>query len=219
MAVREREPQIPRRSRFWCGLVRVLAPVVHQVWFGLRICHRERLDSLWGRPFVSVCNHIHPLDCTAVNRVLCRQPVYYLSLEANYHLPIAGSLLRRLGVLPAPGASLGETRRFMEQASAVLDSGGILHIFPEGELRRYDPSLRPFRHGAFHLAARQGVPILPMVLRPRPGRRPRGRPRLTLEILPPIQPFSDLPTRKAAQAMEAECRRRMEQALEKGENK
>ncbi|UTW09661.1 lysophospholipid acyltransferase family protein [Pseudomonas benzenivorans] len=50
-----------------------------------------------------------------------------------------------------------------EALAAILDAGQSLVFFPEGTLSR-EPGLQPFRMGAFVLAARADVPLLPVAL-------------------------------------------------------
>jgi 1-acyl-sn-glycerol-3-phosphate acyltransferase len=51
----------------------------------------------------------------------------------------------------------------MAACGDALESGSSIMIFPEGT-RSVDGELRDFKHGAFTLALRHHVPILPIVL-------------------------------------------------------
>ena len=39
---------------------------------------------------------------------------------------------------------------------------GLIHFFPEGECYRWSQDIQPFRPGAFLLACRLGLPVIPM---------------------------------------------------------
>ena len=46
----------------------------------------------------------------------------------------------------------------------VLERGGSLIIFPEGELGTQEGALQPLQHGAAQLSVHSGVPLLPVGL-------------------------------------------------------
>jgi 1-acyl-sn-glycerol-3-phosphate acyltransferase len=81
-----------------------------------------------------------------------------------------------------------DTRQFVEAAK----SGKSLIVFPEGTFRRM-PGLLPFRMGAFVIAARAGVPVVPVTLRGtrsalRDGQWLFHRSRLSITFSAPIEP-------------------------------
>jgi 1-acyl-sn-glycerol-3-phosphate acyltransferase len=60
-----------------------------------------------------------------------------------------------------------DTQRGVEDIESFAEAvrgGDSLIVFPEGTFRRA-PGLRPFRMGAFVVAARVGVPVVPLTLR------------------------------------------------------
>jgi 1-acyl-sn-glycerol-3-phosphate acyltransferase len=87
------------------------------------------------------------------------QPAYALVHDAAFRVPVVRNLLVKLGGL----------RACRENAEKVLDMGGILMIYPGGEL----DCLRSFRRrniidfhgrtGFIELAMRRGMPLLPVV--------------------------------------------------------
>jgi len=109
--------------------------------------------------------------------------------------PLAGLLLERLGTLFVerfdPDRGLGD----LGLAERALARGESLLFFPEGTFDRA-PGLRAFKLGAFYLAARAGVPVVPVAIR---GSRsilravdwfPR-RGAIQVTIRPPIPPDGD----------------------------
>ena len=111
---------------------------------------------------VIVCNHSSYLDGLVLTAVLPGQLHYGAKAELGTH-PLAGPVLRRLGVrfLERFEADRGvqDTERLSEAARHER-----LVLFPEGTLTRM-PGLLSFRMGAFQVAARAGVPVLPVVMR------------------------------------------------------
>ena len=81
----------------------------------------------------------------------------------------------------------------MDGCAKAIDGGNPVMMFPEGT-RSKDGLLRPFKHGAFTLAKRAGVPILPIVIEgtgnalPKAGFVLQGRHPITVRVLDEIAP-------------------------------
>jgi len=181
----------------------VLFMAVDFLWFGLRIRGRKNLAVLKKSGAVTICNHIHFLDCVFSACAIRRPMPAFLTLESNFRLPVIRRLIRILGAIPLP-----ETRGgFLRMNQAVRDhlkKGGVLQVYPEHVLHPYYPGIRGFRRGAFAFAADAGVPVIPLVLTPRPPRglwRLKRKPCLTLTVLPPIWPDPSLLRKKAASTL------------------
>jgi 1-acyl-sn-glycerol-3-phosphate acyltransferase len=79
-----------------------------------------------------------------------------------------------------------------EQARQALREGRPVLIFPEGTFTPAD-GVRPFRLGAFQLAAEEGVPLQPIGIAGvrailRAGHRLLRRGEVRVEVLPPVPP-------------------------------
>ena len=175
---------------FW-NFILVLIVFIDRVFLGLRIEGQENLKGLGGRGFVSVCNHVHMMDCTMAALALAHKRIFFVTLESNFRIPVIRHLVRALGGVPLP-ASPACMREMTAAMRTAVAEGFAVHLYPEGVLQPYAGTLRPFRKGAFTLAASIGAPVLPMAIC---YRRPRGlyalwkrRPCLTLRILPPVYP-------------------------------
>ena len=153
----------------------------------LRVRGLESLSSPAVR--VLAANHASYLD----GLVLCAALPPHFTFVAKRELAgqrIAGRFLRKLGahfverVDPRGGADDAEG------LARALEAGESLVIFPEGTLGP-EPGLRPFHMGAFVLAARSGVELLPLaiggtrrVLRDGQWRLRRGA--IQVECCPPL---------------------------------
>ena len=85
----------------------------------------------------------------------------------------------------------GSIKQMMDDAERTLAEGSSLMIFPEGT-RSPDGRLKAFKHGAFTLALRAHVPLLPIVVEgtsnalPKRGFILRGRHAISVRVLPEI---------------------------------
>ncbi|MDD3242962.1 MAG: lysophospholipid acyltransferase family protein [Eubacteriales bacterium] len=197
-------------------LVYLIFPAYNRLLFGLRIEGEEILRGLVGGA-VTVCNHVHMIDCTMVAQALgYRRRFYMATLQSNLEIPVIRHLVRQLGGIPIP-QNPADFFRFYQAGKQALQRGDLLHVYPEGVLRPYYDGLRTFENGAFSFAYDAEVPVIPMVLLYRretgfPHGR-KKRPCLTLKILEPVYPRTDAPRRAEVVRLKQECRRKMEEAM------
>lgn len=159
-----------------------------RVILGVRIKGRRRLP-VGGA--LTVCNHVHTLDSAIVGLALFPRRVVVTSLPENLSHRWYGGLVKILGGVPVP-ESFDELGSFFDEMELLLARGRLVHFFPEGELNPYDTELREFKRGAFHLAAKARVPVVPLSIRfssPRGWRRVlHRRPTMDITIGEPIPP-------------------------------
>ncbi|WP_304224375.1 glycosyltransferase [Gracilinema caldarium] len=110
---------------------------------------------------VIVANHVHTLDSAMVGLAAFPKKPIFTSLPSNFKLPVAGVLVNALGSVPIP-ETITEGRIFFYELSRLLRQRRFIHVFPEGELVRFDAELRPFKRGAFQLAVEASVPVVPL---------------------------------------------------------
>lgn len=191
----------------------ILWPVLRLV-FGFRILGRENARTV-PRGAVTVCNHIHILDCVMVYMAFPQRRMWALTLPENLQLPAAGAIVRTMGGLAVPD-SAGGYRRLYRHLEDCFARGNWLQVYPEGAIQTWCRELRRFRPGAFRFAAHFGVPVVPCVLRQyrRQGLLKRG---VELVVLPALFPTEGLMGRAAAEELERSARAAMELALSGGE--
>jgi 1-acyl-sn-glycerol-3-phosphate acyltransferase len=135
--------------------------IASRLFLGLRIKGQQNLRYLKGGA-VTVTNHVHMLDSTMVACTLFPRKPLFASLKSNFEIPFIRWLVRLLGGVPIP-ESPKALHAFMEAMRKQLQKGRIVHFYPEASLWPRHTELRPFKNGAFHLAVKSGVPIVPMV--------------------------------------------------------
>lgn len=111
-------------------------------------------------PLIVTPNHVSYYDPILVHLAV-RRRFYYMAWDKIFEIPVFNSVIRQFGAFPVKleGHDLSALRR----ANEVLKAGQLLVIFPEGG-RSLTGALDPFRAGAFHLAIRLNVPVLPVAM-------------------------------------------------------
>lgn len=191
--LRERDP-LARRRR--------MQKVVASAW-GWFLAQLERLTLYRCRylgalppdgPSVLVANHPTLLDVTAI---ISRMPhVCCVVKRSLIGSPLVGRLLRACGHVAAGDGSLMGGAAVLDALSARLAEGFPVLVFPEGT-RSPLGGLHRFRRGAFEVARRAGVPLVPLFLRCDPPalgkgvpvwQHPRRCPTLRVQIDPALDP-------------------------------
>uniref|UniRef100_A0A8C3EVY1 1-acyl-sn-glycerol-3-phosphate acyltransferase n=1 Tax=Corvus moneduloides TaxID=1196302 RepID=A0A8C3EVY1_CORMO len=131
--------------------------------FGIQIVVKGKENLRTKKPFVLVLNHQTSLDILVVMEILPRRCV-----------PIAKKEILYMGTFGLAcwlsGVIFIDRKRREESIGTLTEVAHSLHkdnlrvlIFPEGT-RNHGGSMLPFKRGAFQLAVKAQVPIIPVVL-------------------------------------------------------
>ena len=121
---------------------------------------------------VLVANHTTLVDMTAM---LAEYPrVCCVAKDSMARSPFIGRLLRLCGFIAA-GTETMERGAAIDDACRWLDAGFDVLLFPEGT-RSPPGEMHPFQRGAFEIAKRAGVSIIPIVMTCEPSALTKGRP-------------------------------------------
>jgi fatty-acyl-CoA synthase len=109
-----------------------------------------------------------------------------------FSMPILGRLVQRVGHIRVERGELAGRRDSYRAALAAARDGRLVHFFPEATFTMQG-GLRPFRLGAFQLAAELGLPIIPVAISGtrealRDGQRLLDHARIEVKVLPAIPP-------------------------------
>ncbi len=176
----------------WASLYTWTSP-----WWPVTIVGREKIRK--GVPYVMVANHMSLLDILVLFRLF--NHFKWVSKLENFRVPCIGwnmSLNRYIALRRGDKKSI---REMMANCDKALSAGNAIMMFPEGT-RSKDGRLRPFKHGAFTLAKRNNVPVLPIVIEgtgnalPKAGLTLQGRHHITVRVLDEIAP-EDFPEGRA----------------------
>jgi len=146
------QPETRTGVRFLRGVNTVFCSAFHRVT-ALNACPLPATG-----PAILICNHINYLDPPMIqsraNRV-----IRWLMVQDFYDKKHLQWIFSQVGTIPVrhDGRDALATR----YAFKVLESGGVLGIFPEGGLAE-TTEVKPFHPGAAVIAAKSGVPVYPV---------------------------------------------------------
>ncbi len=170
------------------GLARLLVRMLLVLATRWRVVGKENIPSQGG--LLVVANHINAIDPPLLNVSLTRK-VLFMAKEELFRLKFAGYIIR-LGAFPVRRGRLNVEA--LRSADQLLAQGCALAMFPEGT-RSHHGRLQPAWPGSALIAARGGVPILPVGIIGTEKMRGIGwllhRPHITVNIgqpflLPPV---------------------------------
>jgi len=123
----------------------------------------ERVDMLTGEQrYILVANHYSYLDIPCILAAV-PQPIRFMAKVSLFKIPIFGWALGRAGFIPIDRKNRRTAVKSFDQAGDRIRRGNTIVIFPE-EGRTPLRTLRPFQRGAFLLAIRSGLPIVPLAI-------------------------------------------------------
>jgi len=194
------------RQRRCQRLVRATWVVFHDYlrWVGLVNFDRRRHAFDVQAPAIIIANHPTLIDITALTVAV--GPACIVAKKALFSNPLVGPLLRACGHIPV-GAPGDDTTSTVDQVEARLRAGHVVILFPEGT-RSPVGGLGRFRLGAFELARRTGIPILPVRITAEPPALWKGLPwyaipRQTVDFrLQPLPPVAVDPSASMAELHE-----------------
>lgn len=125
----------------------------------IRITGREHMDS--SQVYVIVSNHQSLADIPLLSHL--RLDTKWLAKAELFRVPLFGWMLRMAGDVPVDRSVPRQGARAMLRCAKYLRQHCSVVFFPEGG-RSPDGEVQPFNEGAFQLAIREQVPILPLVV-------------------------------------------------------
>lgn len=131
---------------------------VNPVWT-IRIS--GNLPKNMRNPFVVVCNHQSLADIPIVSRL--PWDMKWVGKESLFSLPILGWMMRIAGDIPVSRGDRRSRAQVMIDIKDRLEKKVSVMVMPEGT-RSPDGRIGEFYDGAFKLALKLGLPVLPIAL-------------------------------------------------------
>ena len=189
-------------------------PVIYiltKLLYDFKIEGKENLEALSGGA-ITVSNHILVLDCAMVGLACKMKRIYFTTQIESFKIPFVRKLIKLLRAIPLP-LEVKNRERLIKELSKLLENDNLVHFYPEAELKAYCEEIREFKNGAFNLAIKNNVPIIPMVFtfrEPSDLRKIFKRKKdVTLTILKPIK----LETAENKKAQMQELKHKVENAM------
>ena len=169
----------------WCSLVTIVFyflsfPFNHRKWlawayaqslnFGVRLALGVRVkivghDNMITGPAVVIMNHQSNFDPLLQGPVFPKNAVI-IGKKELMNIPLWGRLFHASNNIMVDRQAKGKNGSSIDLAVERLQNdNGYIWIFPEGT-RSSGGKMTPFKHGAFKMAIRAQVPIIPMVSKP-----------------------------------------------------
>ncbi|KAI3747893.1 hypothetical protein L6452_10618 [Arctium lappa] len=140
-------------AKIWASMT--IAP-----FFRLKIQGSENLPPK-DSPAVYVSNHQSFLDIYTL--LTLGRNFKFVSKTAIFLFPVIGWAMFMMGTIPLKRMDRKSQLQTLKRCMELVKNGGSVFFFPEGTRSR-DGSLGAFKKGAFSIAAKTGVPVVPITL-------------------------------------------------------
>lgn len=140
-------------------IARILLPLPLRFLYGLQTRGKENLKKIGKTGAITVSNHCQYIEPIFTGLVLWPRRVWYVVENNNIERKDVGWLNRLLGAIGIPPQN---PMSISIPIRSALENHHIVHFYPEGRLYYRNQQLRPFYTGAFLIALRNNVPVLPL---------------------------------------------------------
>lgn len=185
--------------------------------YGLKIVGKGNIrknKKLFKDGAITVGNHIYRWDFLAILQAVKFRRLWFPARTEN----LAGSdanIIRGAGGIPVP-SGIAATKKFNEAFDELHRKKKWIHFFPEGSRWDFYAPIRPFQKGAFSMAYKYSLPIIPFAFS---YRRPTGiykwlkvkHPLITLHVGTPVIPDPRLSRKDSMKKMLVETHAQMVQ--------
>lgn len=155
--IMKRLPIDSKFKKWYC--VQVLKFGSNVIGLDVSIVGKENIPD--KAPYVTYGNHKSYTD-VMLTYVIFPHPMSFVGKKEAWKIPIIKNYLSALGAVPIDRKNDRTTAIAMVQAIKLAKSGLVMGIFPEGGIKdRNDPKMVGVKAGAYKLAQKAEVPILP----------------------------------------------------------
>ncbi|KAI3500424.1 hypothetical protein L1887_36245 [Cichorium endivia] len=141
-------------------IAKIWASMTVSPFLKLKIRGLENLPPK-NSPAVYVSNHQSFLDIYAL--LTLGRNLKFISKTAIFLYPVVGWAMFLMGVIPLKRMDSRSQLQTLKRCMELVKNGGSVFFFPEGT-RSKDGRLGTFKKGAFSIAAKTGVPVVPITL-------------------------------------------------------
>lgn len=167
-------------SRFWSRGIYRLNP-----FWKIKISGLENISP--NQSYLIIANHQHLLDIPLILHLPLN--FRFVSKQEVYKIPVFGAVLYMRDDVAIERGGAASAKKMIKDCKKYIAQGLSILIFPEGT-RTKTGLINDFHSGAFLLAKRAGVPILPIAINGNfdafKGGKIAKRHNFTISIQPPI---------------------------------
>lgn len=145
-----------RRTRVSYGIVRGLIHLVALLLGRVTVVGAEKVPA--DGAFILAPVHRSNVDF-ALTSVITRRPMRYMGKDSIWKVGLLGRFVSMLGAFPVHRGQAD--RDAIKACTDIVDGGSPLVMFPEGT-RCTGPEIEELFDGTAYVAARTGVPIVPL---------------------------------------------------------
>ena len=203
------------------GIVRFL------IWLVAKLLWRISFEGLENIPrtgaFVMAPVHRSFIDFGLVSGAT-RRPMGYMGKESLWKNKYFGAFITHLGAYPVNRGA--PDRESLRRTLELLENGKPLVLFPEGT-RRSGPVIEHLHEGASYVAAKAGVPVIPVGIGGSERALPKGKalPRpVKIHILvgeplvpPPIAEGARHPSRRALKEFTVQLQKTLQDLFDRAQ--
>jgi len=188
-------------TSFWASLYLWVVPA-----WKVTLSGREKIRP--GTTYMVVSNHQSQLDILVAFRLFF--PFKWVSKAAVFKLPFIGWNMALNRYIKIKRGRKDSITQMMKACEKNLAAGNSVYFFPEGT-RSKTGIIKPFKHGAFTLAQKMRVPILPIVINGTKNALPKnslnfhGHHLIHIKVLDeiPVERFEHMPVDELAEMVRA----------------
>ncbi|MDD5422457.1 MAG: lysophospholipid acyltransferase family protein [Candidatus Omnitrophota bacterium] len=168
---------------WWAGAV-----VYSNPYWTLRVSGLENIDH--KKTYIVVANHQSLADIAVI--YFTRMQFKWVAKAALFKVPFIGWCMSLARHIKLARGNFGSIKKVYREAAGWLRSGVSVLFFPEGTRSGTD-EMGDFQNGAFKLAIKEGVPILPISISGTRDTIPKGSWMFetkvvgVMKVLPPIE--------------------------------
>jgi len=125
--------------------------------------HAENIETIEPHQrYILVANHYSYFDIPCIFAAI-PQPIRFMAKVSLFKIPIFGWAIGRAGFIPIDRKNRRTAVKSFDLAAERIRKGNTIVIFPE-EGRSRERAMRPFQRGAFLLAIKSELPMVPMAV-------------------------------------------------------